>query len=357
MSDQEIPRSDNPWKRFWVAGAGLVLAALALGIWMATRSQTVPPIEAGVKPSADNFVELSPEAQRNANLKIAEVEERPLERTLAATGIVTPDSNRLAHVRPLARGVVEQVLVQLGDRVEAGASLLNYDNIELGELIGEYLTVQAEIEREQAQVEVARSYLGRAESLLAVEAIAQKEYELRDAQYKQAVAVVESRKAELAQVEEKIHRLGLSDEDLRSLRRSGPGAHRTVSHNVLRAPFAGVIIMQDAAVGEILEPDREVFTLADLSVVWVLADIYEKDLGQVAVGQTARVRVPAYSRRSVRAGEKLGQERRESGGPWRSKNRPPEICLRKRCQEERFVGYRRDVHRGAICTRSARGLC
>ena len=60
---------------------------------------------------------------------------------------------------------------------------------------------------------------------------------------------------------------------------------------------------------------------------------------------------------AVRAGEKLGQERRESGGPWRSKNRPPEICLRKRSQEERFVGYRRDVHSGAICTRSARGLC
>ena len=60
---------------------------------------------------------------------------------------------------------------------------------------------------------------------------------------------------------------------------------------------------------------------------------------------------------TVRAGEKLGQERRESGGPWRSKNRPPEICLRKRSQEERFVGYRRDVHSGAICTRSARGLC
>ena len=59
---------------------------------------------------------------------------------------------------------------------------------------------------------------------------------------------------------------------------------------------------------------------------------------------------------AVRAGEKLGQERRESGGPWRSKNRPPEICLRKRSQEERFVGYRRDVHSGAICTRSARGV-
>ena len=78
--------------------------------------------------------------------------------------------------------------------------------------------------------------------------------------------------------------------------------------------------------------------------------------GIAASGYTALHRA-AWDGRTVRAGEKLGQERRESGGPWRSKNRPPEICLRKRSQEERFVGYRRDVHSGAICTRSARGLC
>jgi hypothetical protein len=55
------------------------------------------------------------------------------------------------------------------------------------------------------------------------------------------------------------------------------------------------------------------------------------------------------------AREKLGQESRESGEPWRRKTRPPEIYLRKRSDEERFVGYRRDVHRGAICTSSASG--
>src|SRR5450759_4319074 len=55
------------------------------------------------------------------------------------------------------------------------------------------------------------------------------------------------------------------------------------------------------------------------------------------------------------AGEKLGQERRENGAPWRSKNRPPEIYLRKRSKQERFVGYRRDVYSGAICTSSASG--
>ena len=94
--------------------------------------------------------------------------------------------------------------------------------------------------------------------------------------------MVESNQAKLAQVEERIHRLGLDDEDLRNLGSSGHDSHRTASHSTLRAPFAGVITMQD------------VFVLADTSVVWVLAGIYEKDLGQVEVGWPCRVKVPAY---------------------------------------------------------------
>src|SRR5688572_4117065 len=57
------------------------------------------------------------------------------------------------------------------------------------------------------------------------------------------------------------------------------------------------------------------------------------------------------------AGEKRDQERRGSGEPWRSKNRPPEIDSGERAAEERFVGYRRDVHSGVVCTGSTSGLC
>jgi len=268
-----------------------VIGVAVLLVFIRGKPKTPAAQTTAVDP---NVVELSLEAQRNANLQIVEVTEQPLERALVATGVVAADQNREAHLRPLARGVAEQVLVKLGDRVERGAHLLAYDNIELGELIGEYLSLRAEVERQQAQADVARRFMERGAALLKVEAIAQKEYELREAEYKQAVAAVKSKKAELARVEEKLHRLGLSDADLQKLGGSEHGAHRTGSHNVLRAPFAGVITKYDAAPGEVLEPDREIFTLVDTSVVWVLADIYEKDLGQVQVGQTARVKVPAY---------------------------------------------------------------
>ena len=294
MNHEQVEQSAGSRKR-WLVGVGLGLGVLILGVLFATRPGIAPPIaEPSEEAREEGLIELSPEVQRNANLKIAEVEERPLETMLVATGVVAPDQNRVAHIRPLAQGVAERVLAQMGDRVRAGQPLLNYDNIELGELIGEYLIIQADIRREQAQVEVAKSYLSRAESLLAAEAIAQKEYELRKAEYDQAVATVESKRAEMSRVEEKIHRFGLSDEDLKNLNSSEHDLHRTASHNTLSAPFAGVITAQDVAAGETIGPDREVFTLADPSIVWVLADIYEKDLGQLGVGQVCRVTVTAY---------------------------------------------------------------
>ena len=270
----------------------VALAVVVAGLIFLRREPKSTPKQ--TPPGESNLVELTPEAQQNANLKTIEVAERPMDRTLAATGVVVADQNREVHIRPLSRGVAERVLVKLGDRVQAGAPLLAYDNIELGELSGEYLSLRAELQRQQAQADVSRRVMDRGASLLKVEAIAPKEYELREAEYRQAAATVESAKARLARIEEKLHRLGLTDADMDKLGPTEHGTHRTASHNALRAPFAGVITKYDAAPGEVLEPEREVFTLVDTSTVWVLADIYEKDLGQVRTGQTARVKVPAY---------------------------------------------------------------
>ena len=271
-----------------------MVAVLLLGIWLMGCSNQGPAVEPTPEASSGDVVELSPEAQQTAKLKIVEVAEQPLQNVLMATGAIDPDPSRLAHIRPLARGVAEKIWTQLGDRVKTGDPLITYDNIELGELIGEYRSLQAQIKQEEAQAEVAKSNLSRSESLLAAEAIAQKEHDFRKAQYGQAVAAVESKKAELAGVEEKIHRFGLTDDDLQNLDSTEHAPHRTASHGTLKAPFAGVITMQDVASGEMVEPDREIFTLADPSVVWVLADIYEKDLGQVAVGQACQVKVSSY---------------------------------------------------------------
>ncbi len=242
-----------------------------------------------------NVVEVPEEAQANVGLQTAKLRRTTLQHMVRATGIVSPDQTRYAHITPLGRGIVERVHVNLGDRVQRGDPLVSYDNIELGDLIGEYMTLQAGLARLEAEREVSRKILDRAESLLQVEAIARQEYEVRHAQYEQAAAAVGSQQAELARVEEKLHRFGLTDEDIAELKTSPhESPHRTASHNVSSAPFSGVIVKYDVSPGELVDRDKALFTLVDTSSVWVLANLYEKDIGLVEAGGECQVEVSSY---------------------------------------------------------------
>ncbi len=240
-------------------------------------------------------VELTLEAIRRGNIQIEESKRIKLQEYLATTGVVSANESRVAHIRPLAEGVVERVHVRRGDRVRKGQPLILYDNIELGEMIGEYLSQQAQLQKHLAELEVARKFWERGVELLEAQAIARKEVELREAQYKNTQAMVESQRSEISKSEEKLHRFGLAEEEILGLEsRDGLGGHRTASHNTLYAPFSGVIIDYNVAEGELVEPIRELMTLADVSTVWVLADVYEKDLGQIREGQSVEIVSPSY---------------------------------------------------------------
>ncbi|MFN8006819.1 MAG: efflux RND transporter periplasmic adaptor subunit [Terriglobia bacterium] len=284
-----------------------LLVGIVLGIMLSVgflrNSKTPPaskvPAETQKRGHEDNPpihpVIVEKVAQANVGLQIFEATERPMVTSLQTTGVVTPNETRLAHVRPLARGLIEKVFVRLGDRVNSGDPLLRYDNIELGELINEYLSALAQEEKEKTNLEVSQKFLERARSLLENQAIAQKEYELKEAEYNNAQAALERQRAELAKYEEKLHRFGLSEVEIEKLH--GPDhqqAHRTASHNVLRAPFAGIITKYGVAEGELVGPDRELFIITDIDTVWVLADVYEKDLSYIREGGAVQIEVATY---------------------------------------------------------------
>lgn len=250
---------------------------------------------------APGIVELPEAAQRNGGVSTAPVSLMTLPTTIELTGIVTPEEAHVAHIRPLARGLIEEVPVRLGDRVTKGQPLAVYDNIALGEQIGEYLTLQATLRQAQTDLEVKRTTLQRGEALIKTEAIAQQSLDQRRAEFANAEAAVASERARVSKVEEQLHRFGMSDPELAKLRpEEGQDAHRTASHNVLRAPFDGIITKYDVAAGELVEPERELFTITNLSTVWVLADLYEKDVAKIQPDTDVAVRVEAYPGREFR---------------------------------------------------------
>lgn len=268
-----------------------VVVLLALLLALRGRQQGEPQ---EAEHSDPNMVELGSEAQRNISLGLAEVTEQQILQVVKATGIASADETRVAHILPLAQGVVEKVFVQLGTRVTQGQPLLLYDNIELGEQIGEHLSIHGELEKEKAQLQVAKRSLERADALIQVEAISPREYELRKAELQQAEAGVASKQAELEKVEEKLHRFGLSEDQVKSLSTSPHGGHRTASHNILRAPFAGVITKYDVSQGELVTREKELFTIVDTSSLWVLGNIYEKDVSLVPQTGDCLVSVSSY---------------------------------------------------------------
>jgi cobalt-zinc-cadmium efflux system membrane fusion protein len=276
-----------------------VLTGAGAWLWLRPASDASAPAEEHADDLPAGVVELPADAMKNAQLVIVEVASRHLPTTIDVTGSVTAEDSRVAHIRPLARGLVERVWVSLGERVSRGQPLATYDNIQLGELVGEYLGAKAVLQQAEADLEVKRRVVARGRELIKLEAIARQELDVREAELKTAEASVARDQATLSRVEEQLHRFGLSDADLTKLSpTSGESPHREASHAMLRAPFDGVITRYDVAQGEVVEPEQELFTVTDLSQVWVLADIYEKDITKVRAGTDAVVRVDAYPDRA-----------------------------------------------------------
>lgn len=276
---------------------GLTALLSSAGAWLVLRPAAAPPPAASDHDEdlPAGIVELSPEAAKNAGLAVTPAARRRLPTSIDVTGTVGPDDARVAHVRPLARGLIERVWVRLGESVTRGQPLATYDNIQLGELVGDYLGARAVLQQAQADLDVKRRMVERGRALITLEAIARQELDLREAELKTADASVARDQAAVARIEEQLHRFGLSDADLARLSPSGGASpHREASHAVLRAPFDGVVTSYDVAQGEVVEPQQELFTVTDLSHVWVLADVYERDIAKIRAGAQATLRVEAY---------------------------------------------------------------
>jgi cobalt-zinc-cadmium efflux system membrane fusion protein len=278
-------------RRTLIAGIVLIAVIVAGALMMRSRKPASEEHEAKVDP---NVVEISPDAQRTGGMEFADSAERRIQQVITTTGVISPDEARVSHIVPLSQGVIEDVFVQLGDRVKKGQPLLIYDSIELGESVGEYKNLAGGVEKALAQQQVTRKSLDRANSLIAVEAISPCELELRRAEYEQATAEVESRRAELSRAEEKLHRFGLTDPDIQHLNSSEHAIHRTASHNTVRTPLSGVVTKYDVSKGEVVGRDKELFTVVDTSTVWALADVYEKDIQYVARGGDCGVKLASY---------------------------------------------------------------
>ncbi len=225
---------------------------------------------------SEGVVELTAEAIERIGVATAPATLRPLAERRATTGEVGFDETRIAHVTPRVAGRLISVPAELGDAVSEGAVLAVLDSVELGEAKAAYL-------RARARREVVRRAFERESSLFADAIVS--EQQVLDAE-----AADREASADLAATRERLRLLGLSVREIDALAWDDPQASRVP----VRSPFAGRIVEREATLGELVDPEHELFTVADLSRVWVWIDLYERDLAHVGTGDRVEVRFDAW---------------------------------------------------------------
>ncbi|HET9765152.1 MAG TPA: efflux RND transporter periplasmic adaptor subunit [Casimicrobiaceae bacterium] len=203
-----------------------------------------------------------------AGVKTAKAVEEAVRAGITVTATIQPNQDRVAHVAPRVPGRLLEVPARLGDTVRAGQILATVDSVEVGEASAAY-------HQASSQLVVAKSEFERAETLYGEQVVAQKEFLRSRGEYERA-------RAAQAAALDKLRLMGVK-----------PSA-ATTSTLPVTAPFAGTVIEKHAVIGELAQPDKHLFTVADLSTVWIEANLYEKDLARIRPGSEAVVTVSAY---------------------------------------------------------------
>lgn len=176
-------------------------------------------------------------------------------------GTIKPNQNALAEITALVRGRVFEVDADLGMNVQAGQRLAVLYSKELG-------LAQSAFLKAHAKLHVAEHAFSRAKFLLKEKVIGKGEFQRREGD-------LVSARAEAKEGHNQLKLLGMTDDDITEVRRT----QEIRSYVPIVAPFAGRVITRNVTAGEVVETMDKLFTVADLTKVWVLADVPEKDIG------------------------------------------------------------------------------
>ena len=261
-------------------GLFLLVAIVHLSCESKQEDARKPPAPAATSSAEPGIIELPDGSPTLTRLQTDRVALRPIRTSLKAqAGKILANENRLAHLSARVPGRIVAVYANLGDRVKEGDRLLLLDSPAFGE-------AQLEYRKARTTLSVTEKALERAIALLDRGAIGVGEHQRRDADYENA-------RADLHEAEEKLHLLGMTEREIQQLA-AKTLPHAEVARVSLRAPFTGAVIERNATIGEVVDPNNTLFTVADLSTVWVRADFPEQQAGRLKTGLTIEVRVSAY---------------------------------------------------------------
>lgn len=257
-----------------VQAACLMLLLLPLGCKTKTKDQ------AAQSPQDPNIVTVTPGV--SGSLKFGNPKLTEVTGSLQVAAHVETDARRIARVGSPVAGRILRLVVFEGQSVKAGTTLATLHSTSLSD-------TQMQLIKAESQQGLAAASVKRAEQLVEADVIGHAELERRRAEQLQATT-------EAAAYRTQLSGLGMTDGQIRQLETN----RRLSADYPIVAPRSGVVLKREVTVGQVVQPADPAFTIADLSSVWIVANVPEEEGGVLKQGMEVSVRIPALPQEEVK---------------------------------------------------------
>lgn len=230
-------------------------------------------------------VQMSPDAQKGVKLASVPARTQRIIQTLQVPGTATFDERRVAHLHPFGQGRVVTLDVAPGQPVKAGARLATLDFSDLTDARNGLAAAEASLRQAQADAVVADAALKRGIALERDGSLSEAEIERRRGETARTRAAEDTARAQVTMYKTRAQRLDPT----------GSGSQGSIV-----SPIDGVVAAVNLTPGQVVDSFAEIFTIADLTRMLVVATLPEDDLRLIHPGDTAIINASAYPNREFK---------------------------------------------------------
>jgi len=285
-----------PRRRLWLAGAAVTGVAVAAA-WMLDTA----PGNALVRPpvASDSDGAFRPSESQWSGFKFAEVRPAVFNEDRATDGRIGINEDTTTPVFSPYTGRVSRLFVKAGDHVERGAPLFAIEANEFVQGQNDLVTAVAAVEKARSRLVLAQAAERRQKELLAIRGGSLKDFEAAQSDLVGAQGDLRAADIALAAVRNRLRILGRTDAEIERQEKED----RIGAETIVAAPIAGTVIQRKVGLGQYINAGAAdpVFSIGDLSTVWLIANVRESDAPKMKVGASVEVSVLAYPGRTFSA--------------------------------------------------------
>lgn len=238
------------------------------------------PEEAATKQAAANRVQLSAEALKRGQIETAAVGTQAMGLTLEAPGRLAYNEDAAVRVGTIVGGRVRRVLAMVGDHVKKDQALVYLHSHELLDARAAETQARVAVSEKTKALAYAKAEAERADRLLEAKAVSKREHAHAQANVTAAQAELEHAKAELERAAEFLEHLSVP--------------HDSHDDVVINSPINGVVIERNVSVGTVVTEATDLIKVTDLSNLWAIAEVPERDAAAIRTGQRVTAKIAAF---------------------------------------------------------------